>query len=76
MQNKIKWVAVVVDRSGVAGALARGVELARQGVLQVVFLTGQEEQAKAWEQEGGNLAGLELLQQQPHPGVQVGLRSA
>jgi hypothetical protein len=63
-----RWEAVVVPPEDVASAVNAAAVNAASGLMQVVFLQGQEALAKSWEAAGGGLSGLGVLTQQPPHG--------
>jgi hypothetical protein len=70
--HEYKWEAILVSPEGVAAAVNAAAVNAALGLMQVVFLRGQEALAKSWEAAGGGLSGLEVLTQQPPHGETPG----
>lgn len=48
MKVVAKWVAVIVEPERLRDALARSAVLMHQGVMQLVFIEGQESLLQAW----------------------------
>jgi len=66
MTKKLKWVAVVVEPHEMAQAIVAGADLARQGIMRAVFLTGQDAMAAKWlERQASTESGLAWLQDMP-----------
>lgn len=76
MKNQTTWQAVIVPVAQVAQAIAMSQELAKIGVMQVVFLEGQEALATSWEKhQAGKQSGLVRLLCKPRHDCSLELSS-